>query len=298
MKIELRHIRYFEAVAAELNFHKASEYLHMSQPALSRAIQQLESRIGAELFERSSRNVQLTPAGKVFLENCSSISKQVDNLEKRVTLASIGEAGNIMIGYTGFSIAGVLPNIIKTYTNKYPGINLMLDSIASNQQIDMLINKKLDFGFLTAPINDSALEYMPVQKDPLVVILHIDHPLAKLEKVELGALVDEPFIMGTEEHEARYNAIMQSICLSEGFLPKVKHIAFNHEAVVGLVSANMGVALYPSCICHFLRSDVTTRPIVNADVDIVTALAWNKDSTNTMHQRFIEFVSDLNNVSI
>jgi len=293
MKIELRQIRYFEAVAAELNFHKASEHLHISQPALSRAIQQLENRLGTTLFERSSRNVELTPAGKVFLENCQSISQQVNNLEKRVTQASLGVAGNLMIGYTGFSIAGVLPNIIKTYNNLHPGINLTLDSIPSYQQIDMLINKKLDFGFLTAPINDSALNYILVQKDPLVVILHVDHPLAKQEEIELSSLANEPFIIGTEAHEARYNAIMKAICLNEGFLPKVKQIAFNHEAVVGFVSANMGVALYPSCLSNYLRNDVTTRPlIINSDAEITTALAWNKESTDVIHQRFIDFVSE------
>ena len=290
MKIELRQIRYFEAVALELNFRRASERLNMAQPALSRAIQQLESRLGTALFVRTSRNVALTPAGRVFLEGCSSISQQVDSLENRVLQAATGEVGNLIIGYTDFVISGVLPKLIKAFQSAYPGIHLELVHGFSYEQVTMLKDLKLDFGFLTTPINERELDHIQVQRDSFVVVMPGNHPLAERESIELASLANEPFIIGTEASWSRYNVQMNKLCLSAGFLPKVKQEAFNSEGIFGLISANMGLTIYPSCVSNYFRHGISIRPIANSNAELITAMAWNNEHISAAQQCFIEFI--------
>jgi DNA-binding transcriptional LysR family regulator len=296
VKIELRHIRYFEAVVQEMNFSRASERLNMAQPALSRAIQQLEDRLGAKLLTRTSRNVALTPAGKVFFEGCRSIAQQVDLLEKRVLQTVTGEVGNLTIGYTDFAIGGVLPEIIKKFQNTYPGIQLELVHEFSMQQIDRLKNKELDFGFLTSPINEQTLDYIPVQEDSYVVILPENHPLAAYDSINLSMLENEQFIIGTNDSWSRYNIQMNQLCLSAGFLPKVKQEAFNSEGILGLISANMGLTIYPSCVLNYWRHGVKIRPISDKDAKLCTAATWNNEYVSAAQKCFIKFVSDNYNI--
>jgi len=292
MKIELRHIRYFEAVAQKMNFREASERLNMTQPPLSRAIQQLEDRIGTRLLERTSRNVSLTPAGKVFLEGCSAIIQQVDTLEKRVLKAAAGEVGNLIIGYTDFAISGVLPEIIKQFQSTYPGINLELVHNFSMQQITKLKNKELDFGFLTMPINESELDYIPTQKDSFVIVLPERHPLAGQESIKLSQLAHEPFIVGTDDSWSRYNVQMNQLCVSAGFFPKVKQEAFNSEGIFGLIAANMGLTIYPSCVSNYWRHGVKIRPISGEDSQLITAISWNKEHVSAAQHCFINFIRE------
>ncbi len=294
MKIELRHIRYFEAVAQELNFRKASERLNMAQPALSRAIQQLENRLGTALFVRTSRNVALTPAGRIFLEGCSSISQQVDKLENRVMHAATGEVGNLIIGYTDFVISGTLPQIIKAFQSAYPDIHLELVHGFSHQQVSMLKNQTLDFGFLTTPINEIDLDHIPVQRDSFVVVLPDSHPLAQQDCIELASLANEPFIIGNEASWSRYNVQMNKLCLSAGFLPKIKQEAFNSEGIFGLISANMGLTIYPSCVSNYFRHGVCVRPIANSDAELITAMTWNKEHVSAAQKCFLQFIRETN----
>ncbi|MGY8871040.1 MAG: LysR family transcriptional regulator [Pseudomonadales bacterium] len=292
MKIELRHIRYFEAVVQEMNFSKASERLNMAQPALSRAIQQLEDRLGAKLLTRTSRNVSLTPAGKVFLEGSTAITQQVDTLEKRVLQAVAGEVGNLTIGYTDFAIGGVLPEIIKKFQSAFPDIHLELVHGFSLQQITRLKNKELDFGFLTIPINEPELDYIPSQEDSFVGVLPENHPLVSQDSIRLSLLENEPFIIGTEDSWSRYNVQMNQLCLSAGFLPKVKQEAFNSEGIFGLISANMGLTIYPSCVANYWRHGVKIRPISEESSKLVTAVAWNKEYISAAQKCFLNFIRE------
>ena len=288
MNIELRHIRYFKAVALEMNFRKASERLNMAQPALSRAIQQLEARIGAQLFIRRSRGISLTAAGRIFEQGCGAISGQVAALEGKVKQAAAGEVGELSIGYSDFAISGVLPKIISDFRFAYPEIHLNLIHSFSQKQIELLNNRDLDFGFLTIPV--SGLKHIPVQRDSFVVVMPEYHPLADLDQVELSALKDEPFIIGTDDSWSRYNVQMNKLCLTAGFLPRVIQEAYNSEGIFGLISANMGLTIYPSCVANYVRSGVAIRPIKDSDSFLTTAVTWDDTVTNETQTCFLKFI--------
>ncbi len=293
MKIELRQIRYFLVVAEELSFRKAAQRLNMAQPALSRAIQQLEDRLNAPLFTRTSRSVVLTAAGEVFLQGCGAICEQVDALENRVHQTVAGKVGSLVIGYTDIAISGELPALVKAFQAIYPDIHIDLVHDFTFQQTEKLRNGTLDFGFLTLPVNDPQIEHLNVQRDEFVVVMPESHPLAQEDEMELEWLANEPFIIGPDASWNSYNPQMKALCLGAGFLPNVKQEAYNGEGILGLISANMGVTIYASCIANYHRRGIAIKPIAHCDAEIITAMAWNKNDTTPVRQRFIDFVKDL-----
>ena len=166
--MELRHLRYFVAVAEQLHFRHAAEIVHVAQPALSQQIRQLEEEIGVTLFERSRHKVRLTPAGKVFYENAQRILQQADQAVVKARKVESGDAGTIRIGFVSTAAIRVLPDAMKKLQRQVPSAEVEISELAAGEQIDGLYREQLDIGFLHAKLSKDVLKTMVVARDRLI----------------------------------------------------------------------------------------------------------------------------------
>ncbi|HEY9621418.1 MAG TPA: LysR substrate-binding domain-containing protein, partial [Crinalium sp.] len=190
--MELRHLRYFMAVAEELHFGRAAERLHMAQPPLSQQIRQLEDELGFSLFHRTKRNVQLTEAGSLFLEGCQKIFEQLDQAIQMGQQASRGEVGKLAIGFVSSAAYNVLPSILQQFHKAFPAIHLALRELTTDQQLQWLRDGRIDVGLLRPPIDDDTFGLTTIFEEPLVVALPETHPLAEQEQISVRSLINEP----------------------------------------------------------------------------------------------------------
>lgn len=289
MRIETRHVRYFIAVAEELHFRRAAERLHITQPSLSRAIQQLEHAVGVPLLTRTNRRVKLTVAGKVFLNSCNRSLKLLETAVHLARKADVGEHGHITFGYTDFAISGRLPEIIEQFHREYRYTTIELVHLFTDQQIDALHEGTIDFGVLTGPVTDRDISHYQIQNDQFIVILPESHPLTEYDVVPLSLLADEPMISGTTPYWNHYLRYLQDYCQMAGFKPNIVQEAYNSEGIFGLVAARMGIAIYPECARNYIRKGVVIRDIENKAIQIPTEIAWLSATESVLMKTFINF---------
>ena len=176
--MELRHLRYFIAVAEELNFTRAAERLHMAQPPLSQQIQHLEAQLGFQLFRRTKRRVQLTEAGRVFFEESQKILQQVDRAIQLGKQTSRGELGQLTVGFVSSSAHNVVPAILQAFRTRCPAVKLELHELTTNEQLQRLRFGQIDIGFVRPPIEEDGINSEIVFREPLIVALPETHPAA------------------------------------------------------------------------------------------------------------------------
>ncbi len=284
------HIRYFIAVAEELHFRRAGERLHVAQPVLSRAVRRVEDSLGIKLLRRTSRQVDLTAAGQVFLEDCRLAIEALHRAESRAHKAERGELGQLTLGYTDFAISGPLPGILAIFHERCPGLSIDLVRRNSHEQIIDLEAGRIDIGFLTSPVSGDELSHFTVQEDPFIVVLPRDHCLAELDEVPLRALANEPFVLGSLDSWRHFAPQIFSFCRAAGFVPRVVREGFNSDSIFGLVAAKMGVTIYPDCDLNRHRRDLVIRPLKDLDARLSTEVAWSTNTPDPAVQQFIEVV--------
>lgn len=290
MNFGLRHIRYFAAVAEELHFRRAAERLNIAQPALSRSIKHLEAQLGVQLLERSNRRVRLTHAGTVFFAGCHDVLDTMEGVITRTNKATTGELGHLVVGYTDFAICGELPAILKDFHEQYPDISIEPEHGFTAGQLEKLKTEKLDFGFLTGPINHSDFASTAVQDDPFVAVLYDNHPLASEQAVDLSELAEEPFVLGNPSGWQHYNNHLFRICRRAGFVPEVAKYAFNSEGIFGLVACEMGITIHTTCAENILRKGLVLRPIKDLTETLPTIALWRKAEVTSTQKLFAEFL--------
>ncbi|CAM5339103.1 MAG TPA: LysR substrate-binding domain-containing protein [Hyphomonas sp.] len=293
MKIELRQIRQFLAVADTLNFRRAAEHLALAQPALSRGIQLLEHQLGVSLFKRNNRRVELTPAGTVFLKGCQDLMEDLDETVRQARKAQRGELGTLSIGYTDFAISGVLPRILDGFRRKYPEIDIELTYGSTHQQLEDLAIRKIDVAFVTSPVAGANLALIPVQHDRYVAVLPAAHPLARQATVDISELAGEGFIVGVMARWRHFRRHLDALCLKAGFAPRIVQEVYNTEGMFGLISANIGVTIHLECTANYIRSDVALRPLTGVDDTIITVAAWREDDMRPALTHFADFLQTL-----
>jgi DNA-binding transcriptional LysR family regulator len=284
---ELRHLRHFVAVAAELNFSRASEKLNIAQPALSRSIQNLEISLGFKVLKRTNRNVALTPAGISFLEDAEHILELASEATRRANRASKGEVGELKIGYTDFAINGVLPSIIQDYCTQWPLVRISPIHGFSNIQFDALRERKLDIGFLNGPVLDPNLDFIEVQEDRFVVVLPKTHALAHRTSLKITELADEPFVLGDRNFWIPFHSTVVTLCRKNGFSPNIVQQVFNSEGVFGFVACGMGVTIHLESARNHLNSGVVIVPLEDIDETVKTNAVWLRDNNNPASMHFV-----------
>ncbi|MDY7116401.1 LysR family transcriptional regulator [Halomonas sp. SSL-5] len=287
---DLRQARAFLAVANTLHFKQAAEVLCITQPALSRLIKGLEESIGAELFSRTTRQVALTVAGQLFLEECRLAITHLERATQLAQQAQSGDIGHLSIAYNDFSINGVLPSILEVFKERYPDISVDLVYMPSHTQHKALLDHEIDVGFLIGPLDIEGLETFRAASERIVAILPRRHRLANRKQLSLRELAEEKFILGTENGWSEFRHYIFKICMNARFTPQVVQEASTSSGIFGLVAANMGVSLYSDCINRFQRDDIAVVPLDHDDYSVETIAAWSNSYTTSSFRLFHELL--------
>jgi DNA-binding transcriptional LysR family regulator len=276
--VELRHLRYFLAVAEELHFGRAAEHLHIVQPALSKQIAALEKELGVRLLERTKRRVELTEAGRAFLADARNVLAQADLAADRARSAGRGERGVLAVGFIPPALNSVLPPALNRYRHEHPDVRLVLRELPNRAAIDGVLADRIHISFVRVPFDEHGLCCEPVYEEPVVVALPSDHPLAALEAVPLAALCDEAFVLIPRSQEPELHDYYIALCQEAGFSPHLVHEVSSTLVGVGLVASGVGVAFVPSSTRVMSRVGVTYRPLRDPTPRFRLAAIWRQDA--------------------
>lgn len=290
--MELRHLRYFSAVAQHLNYSEASRRLHVAQPAISQTILDLEEEIGAKLFLRSNRNVQLTAAGAVLLEEVQGILKRADEAKRATQRAARGEVGVLRIGFIAPATAPILPPLVQAYRTQYPDVELQLRHMNPDAQIAAFDEGKLDLGFSRPllPEQQPYFEEEMIYRDYLVAVLPPNHPLAKERKIQPQKLAGEDFVLF---HRVGAPVVFDEavgMCRQAGFSPKIRHETDLMTTVFMLVESGLGVSLVPSCARGLEQQKTVRRPLTVRSNSLCLCAIWPRGSQSPTVEAFLQIV--------
>jgi DNA-binding transcriptional LysR family regulator len=258
--MELRHLRYFVALAEELSFTRASQRIHISQPPLSMQIRQLEEEVGVSLLARTSRRVELTPAGRAFLNDARAILERVEAAGSRARAIGNGYAGRIEIGLSGSHFLGALPKMIAAYMQNYPDVSVVLHEQKPATQLEELRSGRIDLSISRTPVNDVALTSTLLWSDPMLAALPRGHTLGRRKRLSLPDLRNERFVMLRLDSSA-YAQHIYDCCVQAGFAPNVVQLVLEVPAVMSLVAAGIGVGLIPRSVQHMYAELIQIVPL-------------------------------------
>jgi DNA-binding transcriptional LysR family regulator len=286
--MELRHLRSFVAVAEELHFGRAAARVHIVQPALSRQIRALEDEIGVRLFERDRRRVALTPAGAVFLDKVRDLFEHVNRAVEAARRADRGEQGSLRIGYVPAMVSTGLPEIVRSFRNRYPDVDVQLHEMTPAMQVEALLSERVDVGFVRGPIHEPALVTETVMEEPLVAALPSGHRLGRHKRIRLAMLAGEPFVLQARSSGAGSHDQILAVCRNAGFSPRVVQEGSQAE-VASLVASGAGVAIVPASLRTIRRAGVLYRPLHERSMTQLD-MAWRKDGASPVLRAFVSEV--------
>jgi DNA-binding transcriptional LysR family regulator len=270
--IELRHLRYFVAVAEELHFGRAALRLHLAQPPLSQQIRKLEEILGHPLFLRTSRAVKLTSAGEIFLERARRTLRNVQEDMDEARSIGRGEEGFLRVGFIGSAMLTALPDMLGRYRRLYPKVNLQLHEAHTSDIVQNLLKGELDAGFLRDGGQISGLEVEPLFSEPFIAVLPKKHPLARHKAISTKELRDEPFVFFTPSAGTLAYEKTVSLCEEQGFRPRVVQEAPQWLTIMRLVGAGLGVTIAPACVKQVATPNVAClslrRAMVQSDIEL------------------------------
>ncbi|MFM9434808.1 DNA-binding transcriptional LysR family regulator [Janthinobacterium sp. CG_23.3] len=293
--MELRHLRYFVAVAEELHFTRAAERLHIGQPPLSQQIQALEAELGAQLFERSKRWVRLTEAGRLFLVDARRILALADEAAVTARRAQRGEAGELRIGFT-FStpFTPLFASVINGYRQRFPLVRLTLHEMATLPQIEAIGQRTLDLGFVRPPeaaIPDG-VTLSVLRQDPLLLVLPSGHALAGQAEIAIKDLAGQAFVMYPKDAGTGIYPQIFRLCRAAGFVPHIAQEAGEASTIIGLVAAGCGISVLPASFDRIRMDGVCYRPIADPAATTSLLLARRRGPSTPLIDAFVALAGE------
>ena len=291
MTIELRQLRYFQAVAEELHFGRAAVRLNMTQPPLSQTIRALEDALGQRLFVRTNRSVALTPAGQALLTESRRLLLQAASLPDLVRQAASGETGRLSLAFVSTADYSVLPGFLREFRTLYPQVIIELREATTDIQIDELLNQRIDVGLLIPPLPDkllTPLDYLAVLREPL--ILAAPKGLSAVSgkgPVSLKVLSDLPLIIFPRRIAPSLHDAIMATFRAAGLTPHISQEAIQMQTIVSLVSAGMGIALVPKSVANLQRPGVVYKNLRGESPLVEIGLAWRRDNRSPVLQAFL-----------
>jgi len=290
--MELRHLRYFLAVAEELHFHRAAARLHISQPPLSQQIRALERELGVTLLERNRRRVTLTAAGESFRDDARSILAAVERASERARDVARGSLGTLSIGFVGSAMfSPTLPDILRKFRAGHPEVELVLRELPTVAQLNALVRGELDIGVVRGPMEeteiDPQLELLTIQRENLVAALPADHPLASRRRLRPESLRGEAFVILERRDAPGLFAGLASAMREAGGVPDDVLEVAEMQTIISLVAGGFGVSLVPASVGQVDRSGVAFRPLAGPTPTIELSLAWRSGEDSPVRNAFI-----------
>lgn len=291
-EIELRHIRYFVAVAEELHFGRAAVRLHLAQPPLSQQIRKLEEILGYPLFNRTSRAVKLTAAGQVFLERARRILTNLQDDLSEVRSVARGEVGFLKVGFIGSGMLTRIPSLLGRYRRAQPKVQLQLSESHSSDVIARLIKGSLDAGILRDgdPTDELCIE--PLFEEPFIAVVPRQHVRAGQRSIVAGDLRDDPFVFFSPLAGRRAYETTMSLCDDYGFRPAIVQEAPQWLTVLRLVGAGLGVTIAPACVRQIAGPDTACLPLRKTRAKSCIELAYRVDDDRAVLKAFVQLAHE------
>ena len=284
--MELRHLRYFVAVAEELHFRRAAERLHMSQPPLSQQIRRLEEDVGATLLTRNQRRVELTAAGAAYYARARDILDAVEDAAREARRVQRGEVGRLDVGFVGSAVYSIVPELLRAFRAAYPEVGLRLRELGTSEQLRRLEDGGLDVGFLRSPGGRPGLTIETVLREPVVVALPDGHRLAAAAEVRVEELAGEPLVLMTRAGAPGLRDALAPVTEGLGEEAIVQEVA-EMQTVIGLVAAGVGISLVPDSVRALARSGVVYRPLDGEPPQVALSAAWRTGDESPVLAAFL-----------
>jgi DNA-binding transcriptional LysR family regulator len=291
--MELRHLRYFIAVADELHFGRAAARLHIAQPPLSQQIRRLEEELQAPLLRRTSRHVELTAAGRLFLHEAKLIVAQADRAVRIARRASEGEIGQLLVGCTPWADFTSGPNVIRGFGKRHPHVEVELHSLASAEQISALEEGRIDVGILRPPVHSQALMTESLLAERLVVAFPRGHRFAHHDRVPWRELAHEAYVLLSRRRAPSFDTVVSQACTEAGLTLSVRYEVDHPQAVLALVAAGLGVSLAPATFGPLKTAGIAYRGLLPAGPVLETIIAWRREGASPLVPRFLRVARDL-----
>jgi len=279
-QIELRHMRYFLAVAEELHFRKAAERLFISQPGLSRQIKVLEEALGVVLFERHTRKVVLTKVGEYLKIEFSAQIKMLSHTLENAKMLQDGKQGALKIGYVGSAMQEVIPNLLLNFEKKHPNILCSLKEIDNQQQLEALLSFSLDIGFVRLERVPRALEIKPILKENFCLVLPKDHEIGESNFKSLRQFKEASFILFDAQYSASYHEKVMQIFDDFGFTPLNSHNTIHSSSIFKLVENKFGISIVPKSLAQKRGHKIKFIELDMIAQKTTLSVIWNKKNTN------------------
>jgi DNA-binding transcriptional LysR family regulator len=286
--VELRHLRYFIAVAEELNFSRAAERLHMAQPPLSAAIRQLERELGVDLFVRTTREVRLTDAGRAFLEGARRTLADAERAAEDAKRAATGELGRLRIAFSWSARFETLPALGRAYRASHPGVDLLAQEMWNARMPPAFRSGSIDIAVSLCPEVAADLELAAIRKERLVALMPRSHPLAREQAIPLAALADDDFIVFPRDIAPRLHDSFMAFYRRAGFEPRVRNESFHTGWDLGVLAEIPAVATAPETVAAELPEGIVAVAISEPTDSFETCVVWRSDETAPAVATFVE----------
>jgi DNA-binding transcriptional LysR family regulator len=287
--MELRHLRYFIAVAREENVTRAALKLHVSQPALSRQIRDLEDELGFSLLERTAKSVRLTEAGRLFLTEAQAVLERADEAVEKARAKAGRIEGKLQLGYAPSPSVEILPRVLRSFQTKYPAVRVMLHDLTAEEMISQLHEGKLDVALTVRPLGKSArgLNFVELARYPLCVAVPPQHALASAKSVSIDRLLSEPLLGYTRKDYPDYYAEVEARFDGAARKPR---FAEEHDSVTSLIAgveAGHGVAILPCCVSCIAGPRLRLVPLKPAGPPLIVGIL-RRQKTSTVVEEFLK----------
>ncbi len=288
--MELRHLRYFAAVAEELSFTRAAERLHIGQPPLSQQIQALEAEIGAKLLERNKRRVLLTEAGRLFLADARRMLALAEQAKETAHRAHMGEAGELRVGFT-FStpFTPLFAKVVRRYRQAYPRVLLSFQEMTTLHQLAKIESRELDVGFVRPASMQlpHKVALTKLRSDPLRLVLPADSPLARQESIAVKDLAGQAFVVFPKDAGTGIYHQIFELCRAAGFTPHIAMEAGEPSTIIGLVAAGCGISVLPGSFEGIHMEGVVYRPLADPEATTSMLLARHAEGGGPLAEAFV-----------
>jgi DNA-binding transcriptional LysR family regulator len=291
--MELRHLRYFIAVADELSFSRAAERLRIAQPPLSQQIQALEQELGVKLFDRKSRPLQLTPAGRAFLEEARATLLQLERAVHKTRAIDQGQSGALTIGFTGSIANSIFPEILLAFRRQNPDIKLIMQEEKTALILQKLRERQMDIIFLYSyreAWEDTSFQMTILAQEPLVLVLPKDHRLAERTTLSLKDIEEEEFIMPLHNVSGGLSEQIYFLCSQAKFEPKVSQTALFMVTILGLVAGGTGISILPASVRNLQRQGVIYRSLLEQTRTCNLMAIWFENHSSKVLPVFLDFL--------